>query len=163
MSRDEDFAAFVAVSWPALVRTGRLLAPDAASAEDLVQSALLKTYARWRSVRDPGAYTRAVLTRLALRSGRRRWRAEVPTADLPEIAGPDEAAGIGSADEVRRLLAQLPRHQRAVIVLRFYCDFSEAEIAEVLRCSPGTVKSRTHRALAALRATAADSDLEVDR
>jgi RNA polymerase sigma factor (sigma-70 family) len=61
---------------------------------------------------------------------------------------------------MRRLLAGLPRHQRAVIVLRFYCDFTEAEIADVLGCSPGTVKSRTHRALVALRATATTADLE---
>jgi RNA polymerase sigma-70 factor (sigma-E family) len=161
VSHDEDFAAFVAASWPALVRTGRLLAVDSGSAEDLVQSALLKTYSRWRSIQDPGAYTRTVLARLAIRAGRRRWRGEVPTAELPETPGPDDAADVDSADAIRRSLARLPADQRAVIVLRFYCDFTEAAIAEVLACSPGTVKSRAHRALVALRATAALDDLEV--
>jgi RNA polymerase sigma-70 factor (sigma-E family) len=161
VSHDEDFAAFVAASWPALVRTGRLLAVDSASAEDLVQSALLKTYSRWRSIHDPGAYTRKVLARLAIRAGHRRWRGEVPTAELPETPAPDEAAGVDSADAIRRSLARLPADQRAVIVLRFYCDFTEADIAEALGCSPGTVKSRAHRALVALRATAAFDDLEV--
>ncbi len=161
MSHDEDFAAFVAASWPALVRTGRLLAPDAASVEDLVQSALLKTYARWRWIQDPGAYTRTVLARLATRGARRRWRGEVPTAELPETTGPDEAADIDSADAIRRSLARLPAAQRAVIVLRFYCDFTEAEIADALACSPGTVKSRSHRALVALRASVELDDVEV--
>lgn len=161
MSRDEDFGAFVAASWPALVRTGRLLSADVAIAEDLAQSALLKTYLRWRSIDDPGAYTRAVMARLAMRAIRRRWRGEVPTAELPERPGPDEAYDVDSADAVRRALARLPADQRAVITLRFYCDFTEAQIAEVLGCSPGTVKSRAHRALVALRATAATDDLEV--
>lgn len=161
MGYDEDFAAFVATSWPALVRTGRLLAPDHAGAEDLVQSALLKTYARWRSVQDPGAYTRAVIARLAIRAGRRRWRSEVPTAEVPDVPAPDGTGAVDSADAIRRALTHLPAEQRAVVVLRFFCDFTETQIADALRCSPGTVKSRSSRALAALRAMTAFHEMEV--
>jgi RNA polymerase sigma-70 factor (sigma-E family) len=151
VGRDEEFATFVGASWAPLVRTGRLIAPDPADAEDLVQSALLKTYARWRSVHDPLAFTHAVVAQIAVRAGRRRWRGEIATAEFPDLAGADDYSGIESTDAMRRALAGLPASQRAVLVLRFYCDFSEAQTADALNCSPGTVKSRTHRALAALR------------
>lgn len=161
MGQDEDFAAFVAASWPVLVRTARLLTSDSAGAEDLVQSALLKTYAKWRSIHDPGAYTRRVMARLAIRAGRRRWRGEVTVAEVPDMPAPDAVEAVDSVDALRRSLRQLPPDQRAVIVLRFYCDFSEAQIADVLACSPGTVKSRSHRAIRALRAATVLEDLEV--
>lgn len=151
----------MAASWSALVRAARLLAPDPASAEDLVQSALLKTYAKWRSVDDAGAYTRTVMARLALRAGRRRWRGEMPTGDVPDLLAADDTGPVDAADAMRRYLAALPAEQRAVLVLRFYCDFSEAQIAAALGCSPGTVKSRASRALATLRATTSLRDLEV--
>jgi RNA polymerase sigma-70 factor (sigma-E family) len=157
-----EFSSFVAAAWPSLVRTGRLLAPDPATGEDLAQAALLKTYAQWQSVDDPMAYTRAVLARLAIRAGRRRWRGEVPHAVLPERATqPDALKDVDSADAVERALAVLPAEQRAVLVLRYYCDCSEVEIAAALQCSVGTVKSRAHRALAALRMDGSLDDVEV--
>jgi RNA polymerase sigma factor (sigma-70 family) len=82
-------------------------------------------------------------------------------AEVPDIPRPDEAAAVDSADAIRRSLAALPVDQRVVIVLRFYCDLTQAEIAEALKCSLGTVKSRTHRALLALRATTLLDDMEV--
>lgn len=102
-----------------------------------------------------------MLVRLAIRAGRRKWRGETPAAELPETVAVDEFLVVESADAVRRILATLPVRQRAVLVLRFYCDFTEAQIAEALSCSVGTVKSRTHRALAALRLDAPLDDLEV--
>ncbi len=161
VGHDEDFTRFVESSWAALVRTGRLLAPDPAAGEDLAQVALLKTYRRWSSVDDPLAYTRTVMSRLALRAGQRRWRGEVPTLSMPERSTPDAALGVESAMVLERALSALPPEQRAVVVLRYYCDCSEAEIARMLRCSVGTVKSRAHRALVALRVDQARDEMEV--
>jgi RNA polymerase sigma-70 factor (sigma-E family) len=158
---DEDFSAFVVSSWPLLVRAGRLLAPDPSASEDLVQAALLKTYQRWGSIGEPMAYTRTVLVRLAIRAGRRRWHGETPTQPMPDVVGSDPLALVDSADGVRRALAALPAEQRAVVVLRYYCDLSEADIAAALGCSVGTVKSRAHRALAALRLDPALDHVEV--
>jgi RNA polymerase sigma-70 factor (sigma-E family) len=161
VARDEDFSSFVATSWPALVRTGRLLARDPQSGEDLAQAALLTTYRRWGSVTDPVAYTRTVMARLAVREGRRRWRGEVPAASVPERVFGDAVLAVDDADVVSRALSVLPADQRAVLVLRYYCDCTEAEIAEALQCSVGTVKSRAHRALVALRVDRALDEMEV--
>jgi RNA polymerase sigma-70 factor (sigma-E family) len=152
---EEEFRAFVSARYAALVRTARLIAHDASQAEDLTQAALVTTYSRWPRLRDPGAaeaYTRTVLVRQCIRAGQRRWRGELPTADLPDVAQADRFAAVDDADAVRRALAQLPVDQRAVLVLRYYADLTEQDIAEVLNCSVGTVKSRAHRALGALRA-----------
>ena len=155
MGSEEEFRAFVAARYTALVRTARLLAYDASQAEDLTQAALVKTYTRWPRLRDPAsaeAYTRTVLVHQCVRAGRRRWRGELPTADLPEPATTDRYGDVDDADAVRRALTYLPIDQRAVLVLRYYADLTEQDIAEVLSCSVGTVKSRAHRAIAALRA-----------
>lgn len=153
--RDASFTAFVAARYPHLVRSAYLLTGDRASAEDLVQAALLRTYGRWRRLDAPHnaeAYTRTVMVRLAARSRRRRWNAETPTSSLPETAVADGSARIDDRDQVHAALTTLPWPQRAVLVLRFLDDRSEAETAELLGCSVGTVKSRTSRALASLRA-----------
>lgn len=155
MDEHEGYRAFVVARYPALVRTARLLAADPAQAEDLAQSALLTTFLHWRSIREPAAaeaYTRTVMARLAIKSGRRRWRGEVPSDHLPEIAVIGDAyGGVDEGEAVRRALRSLPVEQRAVVVLRYYADMSETQIAEALHCSPGTVKSRCSRALSALR------------
>jgi RNA polymerase sigma-70 factor (sigma-E family) len=151
---DIQFEAFVASRYGALVRAARLVAPDPSQAEDLVQSALIRTYTRWSSLRDPVAaqsYTHTTLVRLALRGKRRRWWGERPTANLPERAATDEYAASDDADELRRALATIPAEQRAVLMLRYYLQLSEAETAAALKCKVGTVKSRANRALAALR------------
>lgn len=154
MAVEDEFREFVAARYAALVRTARLLSPDAASAEDLTQTALLTTFLHWRSLREPAAaesYCRTVLARQAMRAGRRRWRGERPSAVLPEPAMPNPYDAVDDTQLVRRALATLPTDQRVVLVLRYYAQLSEAEIAEILRCPPGTVKSRASRAIAALR------------
>jgi RNA polymerase sigma-70 factor (sigma-E family) len=154
VARDDEFAAFVAARYGALVRTGLLLTGDAGHAEDLTQSALIRTYLAWGRLREPAnaeAYARRTLVRLALRARQRRWTAEVATARIPEAdAGP--LAGVDDLVlDVRRALASLPAAQRAVLVLRYLDDQSEAETARLLGISPGTVKSRAARGLASLR------------
>jgi len=149
------FAGFVAGSYAALVRTAYLLTGDRGHAEDLVQQCLLTTYRAWPrldSLDAAGAYTRTSMVRLATRWGARRWRGEVPTYDLPEHGADDHAGAVDSAVLVRRALGALPAQQRAVLVLRYLEDRSEAEVAAIMGCSVGTVKSRASRALAALRA-----------
>ncbi len=152
---DDGFVAFVTGSYTGLVRTGYLLTGDRGLAEDLVQQCLLTTFRAWRRLDQPGsaeAYTRTSMARLASRWWRRRWRGEVPTDPLPEASIHDHAGDVALAEAVRSALAALPAVQRAVLVLRFFDDRSEQEIATMLRCSVGTVKSRSSRALQTLRA-----------
>jgi RNA polymerase sigma-70 factor (sigma-E family) len=148
------FREYVKQSSPALLRSAWLLTGDRATAEDLVQAALAKVWPRWTSIQsdNPDAYVRRVMITTFATWWRRRWRGEVPTGavpDRPPASGPWEA--IDSREVLRRSLAALPRRQRAVVVLRFYEDLSEAGTAEVLGCSVGTVKSQCARALAKLR------------
>jgi RNA polymerase sigma-70 factor (sigma-E family) len=154
LAREEEFRTFAAARYSALVRTAFLLVGDRGCAEDLAQSTLIKTYLAWGRLRAPenaDAYARRVLVRLAIRSLRRRWAGEIPTEN---IAGPaaDPAAG-DIAIDVRRALAALPGGQRAVLVLRYLDDRSEAETAALLGISIGTVKSRAFRGLKSLRRT----------
>jgi len=158
LARDEEFGDFVAARYQALVRTGLGLTGDLGQAEDLAQSALIRTYLAWGRLREPAnaeAYARRTLVRLALRERQRKWRGEISTARLPEparglVTGADRE---DLALDVRRALAALPIGQRAVLVLRYLDDQSEAEIAKALGISPGTVKSRAARGLASLRRT----------
>lgn len=156
MAKDDEFAEFVAARYRALVRTGLLLTGDGGHAEDLAQSALIRTYLAWGRLRDPAnaeAYARRTLVRLALRARRRRWNGEIATGRISE-SGADAWAQGGQGDlalDVRRALAALPSGQRAVLVLRYLDDQSEAETARLLGISPGTVKSRAARGLATLR------------
>src|SRR5258708_8220868 len=145
LARDDEFAAFVAARYRAFVRTGLLLTGDTGHAEDLTQSALIGTYLAWGRLREPAnaeAYARRTLVRLALRARQRRWTAEVATAQIPE-SGAGPLAGIDDlALDVRRALAALPAAQRAVLVLRYLADQSEAETPRLLGIAPGTGKSR---------------------
>ncbi len=154
----EGFSAFVGSRYPALVRYGVLLTGDRGHGEDLVQSALVKTYRAWSRLYpegQPEAYTRTVMERMAWRMVRRRWRGELPTADLPERATDGDAyAERDRADAVLQALRTLPAQQRVVLILRYWAGLTEAEIAERLGCSAGTVKSRASRAVAFLRASA---------
>lgn len=153
MRDDEGFERFVLDAYPALMRRAFLLVGDHGHAEDLVQTALVAAYQRWRRIREPQAYVRTVMARAAIGWRSRRWRGETPTDRLPEQPHPHDAlADADLTDAVRRALLALPVEQRAVVVLRYYDDCSEAEIADVLGCSVGTVKSRASRALTALRA-----------
>jgi len=154
----EGFGAFVTERSPALVRSAWLLTGDQASAQDLVQTALAKTWVRWdRVVRQeaPEGYVRRVMVTTYLSWRRRRWHGELPTEAMPERAV--EGDPYGEAElraTVRAALDELPRRQRAVVVLRYFDDLTEAQTAHALGCSVGTVKSQAAKALAKLRASA---------
>lgn len=153
MRDDEGFERFVLDAYSGLMRRAFLLVGDHGHAEDLVQSALTTAYLHWRRIREPRAYLRTVMTRSAIGWRSRRWHGELPTDRLPDRPQPGDAlADADLTDAVRRALMALPVQQRAVVVLRYFEDCPEAEIAEILGCSTGTVKSRASRALTALRA-----------
>lgn len=154
MHEDDDFTRFVLESYATLLRRAFLLVGDHSRAEDLVQTSLISVYPRWRRVKDPAAYLRTVMVRTAMGWRRRRWNAELPTDPLPDLqTSPDRADDLALADSVRRALMSLTPDQRAVVVLRYFEDCSEADTARALGCSIGTVKSRASRAFAALRAS----------
>jgi RNA polymerase sigma-70 factor (sigma-E family) len=154
---DEAFKRLVGVTWPSLVRLGRLLVGDPYVAEDLAQTALLKTWEHWPRLRAPeaaSAYARTTLVRDAARHREKRRREDRRELDdLPELDNPDPHLGTPTALLVRGALAGLPYDQRAALVLRYLLDLSEAETAEILGVAPGTVKSRCARASASLRAS----------
>ena len=162
MAGRETFDAMVDTHGRALLRTAFLLTGDPHLAHDLLQTALVKTWSRWPGIRDEEsgpAYVRAVMTTTNVAWWRRRWRGEVPTHALPEHAVADAYDGVHQRDEIGRALAGLTPRQRATVVLRFYEDLPEAEVARILGCSVGTVKSTTSRALATLRAALPIGDL----
>ncbi|WP_308167390.1 SigE family RNA polymerase sigma factor [Catellatospora tritici] len=149
----EDFDTYVMAAWPRLVRSAWLLTGDWHKAEDLVQSVLARAYGRWPRIRGdaPDAYLRAMLATTFLSWWRRRWRDEVPSARLPESAAVDAVARSELRQVLREALLSLPHQQRAVLMLRFHADLTEAATAEALGIGIGTVKSYTARALATLR------------
>lgn len=153
-SDDAEFTAFMRGRYPALLRTATFLMGDAGHGEDLLQTALYKTAVHWKRLHDPAAaeaYTRTVMVRQAGHSRRRRWSGERPTGTLPERACHDVEAGVDLADALSRELKLLPAEQRAVLVLRYYEQLAEREVAALLGCSVGTVKSRANRGLVRLR------------
>ncbi|HEU4425580.1 MAG TPA: SigE family RNA polymerase sigma factor [Pilimelia sp.] len=151
---EDEFREFVAARSAALLRTAFLLAGDWATAEDLLQTALTKTYLAWRRLGEIEAvepYARRVLVNTATSWWRRRWHGERPTEVLPERAAPDRLDEQLERDVLWQHVKALPARQRAVLVLRFYEDLSEAQTAALLSISVGTVKSQTSRALGTLR------------
>ena len=159
-ARDDDFVAFVDARSAALLRTARLLsAGDQHAAEDLVQTSLEKAYVAWPRIQRKGAqeaYVRSIMTRAAIdRTRQRRRRGEVVTDEVPDV--PVEPVGPEDRDQVFALLAALSPRQRAVMVLRYYDDRSEAQIAQALGCSAGAVKSHASRALSVMRSMTTES------
>lgn len=155
----QAFDDLVDTRTPGLLRTAYLLTGDWATAEDLLQTALVKTWFQWDRVRDKDAaeaYVRQVMTRTFATWWRRKWRGEVATDVLPERPGYDHYADVDQRHALRRALAELPPRQRAIVVLRFYEDLPEAEVASLLGCSVGTVKSTASRALVRLRGLVGD-------
>ena len=154
---EREFREFAAARTPSLLRTAYLLSGDWHAAEDVVSTATVKLYTSWRRVSradNPAAYARQVVVRTWLDERRRPWRREHVTDVMPEATGPqaDPATDeVARRADLRRLLAQLPVRQRAVLVLRFYDDLSIERTAEILGCSSGAVRSLTMRALATLR------------
>ena len=154
MEGREAFDAMLDAHARGLLRTAFLLTGDAHLAEDLLQTALVKTWTRWHTIADverAPAYVRSVMATTSVAWWRRRWRAEVPTRDVPDTPGGDAYAAVHQRDQIARALARLTPRQRATVVLRFYEDLPESEVATALGCSVGTVKSTTSRALAVLR------------
>ena len=154
MGADEDFEAYVSARWATMVRTGILLGCEPHEAEDLAQTALMRCFASWdrvRQARDRDAYVYRVLVNCLADNRRRRWRAERPTAAVPEQAAErDETADVDMAEAVGRALARLGPDGRAVVVLRFYVHLGQDQTAQALGIPTGTVKSRLSRALAQL-------------
>ena len=162
----EGFVEFVVARGPALHRTAVLLPRQEQSAEDLVQIALAKAWRSWGRIDgNHEAYVRRIIVNEFASSWRRRWRGELPTVELPENSrdGHGDHGGrsgegnrdLGEAVSTRQsliaALATLPPRQRAMVVLRFFHDYTEAATAEAMGTSVGTVKSQTFKALAALR------------
>ncbi len=156
----DDFGAYVRDSERRHKRLAFLLTGDLHEAEDLLQAAYAKTYPHWHRVRTydvPDAYLRRVMVSLRTswwrRSRNREWSAE----DVPETANPkaDPAHLVSENQALLQMLRQLPDRQRAAVVLRHWCDLSEADTAAAMGCSVGTVKSNTSKGLARLRETMA--------
>ena len=146
-----DFDGFVAARSNRLMGTAVLLTQDRPLAEDLLQTALAKAWFAWSRIDgNPEPYVRKILVNTYTSWWRRRWNGEVPTEELPEH--PDVAGGTSHERlDLREALRRLPKRQRAVVVLRYYEDLSELEVAGLLECSVGTVKSQASKALAKLR------------
>lgn len=148
MAEVAEFDAFVVARSGSLLRTAYLLLGDEQRAEDLLQTALAKAWFAWSRIDwDPEAYVRRILVTTAASWWRRRWTVETPTATVP-----DEPVGVpDDHEDLWIALRHLPPRQRAVVVLRYLEDRSEAETARLLDCSTGTVKSQAAKALAKLR------------
>jgi RNA polymerase sigma-70 factor (sigma-E family) len=145
------FEEFVAAYAAHLMRLSYALCGDRGRAEDAMQDALERVYLRWHRIADPVPYARQVVLN-ATRDGWRRWgRRERYQAEAAEIAVDDATAFVDDWDVLLRALRTLPHGQRAVLLLRYWEDLSEAETAAALGCSVGTVKSQTHRAMQRLR------------
>ena len=151
---DAAFEAFVAARSNDLLRTAALLTRDRGHAEDLLQTALVKAYRHWGRIdgEDPYPYVRKILVTTA--AGWRRLRATQEIVSLPahDAATPDQTDAFAERERMAAALATLPPRMRAVLVLRYTEDLSEAATAETLGCSINTVRSQTVRGLARLRA-----------
>lgn len=140
-------------SLPGLLRFSTALCGGRHLAEDVVQEVLLRASARWDTIgatEHPDAYVRRMVVNEFL-SWRRKWSRITPSAEIDGGTVGDHAVGVVNRDALQAELAKLPKRQRAVLVLRYYCGHSDAEIAEVLGCSAGTVRGYASRALATLR------------
>ena len=159
---DERFTAFVRSRGEYHLRVATLLTGNPDAAEDLVQASLLKLYRAWPRIDtsgEPDAYLRRIIVNTRRSWWRARWRQETPVPEVPDAAAGEDAAerhAVGAL--VRQALAQLPRQQRAVLVLRYCEDLPEAEVASLLGCSAGAVKTHAYRGLRALRELLGDPD-----
>ncbi|MFD0267028.1 SigE family RNA polymerase sigma factor [Streptomyces sp. NPDC127106] len=151
-----SFSAYVRTRGAGLLRTARSLTPNPCDAEDLLQTALAKTYAAWDRIEDHRAldgYVRRALVNTRTSQWRKRKVDEFACDELPETEAPstDPAEAQALRDAMWRAVTRLPDRQRAMVVLRYYEDLSEAQTAELMGVSIGTVKSAVSRALVKLR------------
>lgn len=159
---DEQFTAFVRSRGEYYLRLATLLTGNPDAAQDLLQASLLKLYRAWSRIdtsEEPGAYLRRIIVNTRRSWWQVRWRQETPVPEVPDAAAGEDAAerhAVGA--QVRQALARLPRQQRAVLVLRYCEDLPEAEVASLLGCSAGAVKTHAYRGLRALREPLGDLD-----
>ncbi len=159
---DPAFRDYVTARSRSLLRTAYLLTGNRADAEDLVQAALAKTYLAWDRIEDRGAldgYVRRAMVNTHISWWRRRKVEEYPTDEIPDQAVADHSSTSDLQETLRRAVDRLPQRMRAAVVLRYFEDMTEAEVADVLGVSLGTVKSTVSRAVAKLRI---DADLQAD-
>jgi RNA polymerase sigma-70 factor (sigma-E family) len=160
---ESDVDEFVTTRSPALLRSAYLLVHDEGLAEDLLQTALTKAWFAWRRIDEPEAYVRRIMVTTSASWWRRRWTAETPT-EAPEQTGPVVPGEPAHAEDLWIAIGHLPRRQRAVVVLRYLEDRTEADTAALMGCSIGTVKSQCAKALAKLRSDRAlEPDVERSR
>lgn len=149
-STSSDFENYVGARWGTLVRSVVLMGSAPEEAEDAVQTALAKCYRHWRRVTradNPDAYVQRVVLNTLRSQKRRRWTGERPSADLPEPVLSAPAGDVESRLDVTSALMRLGIDQRTAVVLRYYSDMSERDIAFITGVAPGTVKSRLARGL----------------
>jgi RNA polymerase sigma-70 factor (sigma-E family) len=161
MDQDE-FSDYASARWGSLVRSAVFLGCSLEEAQDLAQTTLLRCYTSWRKVaraEDRDAYIYRILVNCLKDSRRRRWWGERPTTSLPEAGGVDPTHEYDVADAVHRALADLPKDQREVLVLRYFAHLSEQQTATALGLPAGTVKSRAWRALTRLSSNPHLADL----
>jgi len=151
---EREYVEFVSARLPAMRRLAYMLCGDGHSADDLVQQAFTALYVHWRRARTAAhldGYVRRMVVRTFLNERRRAWSRRVDlTASMPERPAKD-GPDLAERTALRDALAQVPPRQRAVLVLRYLCDLPVADVAAILDCSPGTVKSQAAHGLAALR------------
>ncbi len=157
---DAKFEDFMSAALPGLLRFGFVLTGNPHRAEELVQEALVKTYRRWRRLRldQPHAYVRRAMVTTYTSWWRRGRRETALPPGFDKTAESSDPTAYAERDAAVRALLTLPPRQRAVLVLRYYEDYSEADIAEAMGCSTGTVKSQASRALRALRTLLGEPD-----
>lgn len=156
---DTSFREYFSSRLDSLRRTAYLMCGDWHSADDAVSTAIVKVHRNWHRIsrmENVDAYVRRAVVNAAMDERRRLWRRERLAFESPPTAQTGEDRSLHDRLSLLKHLKALPPRQRAAIVLRFYCDLSVEQTAEVLECSPGTVKSQTARALATLRASATD-------
>ena len=159
--RDRDFTRYVEARGGALLRTAMFLCVgDRSAAEDLVQSTLVRAYVAWHRVRDEDARD-GYVRRIMVRESYRRPARTMPVLGEPGLHEPH--GPVEDRLDLFPLLAALPHQQRAVVVLRYYEDLSERDIADALGCSPGSVKRHASRALGTLRSRLADLPADVEQ
>ena len=161
--KDAEFEAYMVARQPSLLRTAYLLTGDRHTAEDLVQTAFAKLYLSWDRVQRRelvDGYVRRILVNEHNSLWRRAFkRREVVSDEVPETHAPADRHDDGESAALWAFVQTLPRKQRAVIVLRYYEDLSEAQIADAIQCAPGTVKSQASAAIAALRRAVAGAGI----
>ncbi len=159
---EQSFSDFVVARGHELTRFAHLLSPNRAEAEDLVQDTLASAYASWRRIErahSPEAYVRRMMVNRHISLWRRHRNRVEPRHLLPEVPTADTTGRADVSDALLRLVRDLPPKQRAAVVLRYYADYPDRDIAEALGCSQATVRSQISRALTSLRDLAEHADV----